>query len=191
MGGETSRPSLENSKSPEKLNEINKCYLSQIEEVIDYWQRELYSRRSLRLEHFDEIFGHLFGDSEIHFIDFSTNNKADTREVLIVLILLCRDSPQKKVQFLFDFFGSRNPKVKRDAIKSCIEYITIGISRVFNTSVPSSSDILAFVNASFTFSNLQKFEKNLDDGTVDDGSVSIASNSTPGIYISFISIVAL
>ena len=175
MGGDLSKPTSKNCRNISKLNEIKRCTLNQLLEAIDYWQRELFSRRTLFVNHFDEILGQLVKDSESHFKDFSGENKsASTIEVFTVFALFSSDSAQSKLKFLFNLFGKGNPRIRKEGIKIAVETIINGTSKVFDVFVPQTNEIYALIDSSFTHTSIQKFEKS--EETQDSQNSTTSSN---------------
>lgn len=160
MGGEASRPSVANCISPTVLHEIKKCTLGKLREAMEYWQRELYSRKNMTLHHLDDVLGHLVSDSEIHFQIFSGSEKhVNSVEVFSVFAILASDSVEAKVKYLFNWFGKESARVKKDVIKSVLINLLNGVSKLFRTPVPTDMVLDALISSYFTESSIQKFDK--------------------------------
>jgi hypothetical protein len=179
MGGETSRPTVANCEEPSVLNEIKRCTLAKLREVMEYWQREHYSRKNMTPQLLDDVLGHLISDSEMHFKLFSgPESHVISMEIFTVFAILSSDSAHSKVKYLFSWFGRDNPRVKGETIKIILEHVLNGVSKLFRTTVPPGAALDSLITASFTEASIQKFDKGEDVPNA-------SGNSASGLHIPF------
>ena len=145
MVGDYSRLCLEKCNSEVRLNEIRRCKLTHIVDAIEYWNCELFRRKILHYEHFNEIFGPLVADTQLQFRDFLRMDqesqqedritkdawRIDAMETFATFILLSHESLQPRLKFLFDLFGKQHDKFNKNSLKHMLLASTRGISRLF------------------------------------------------------------
>ena len=192
MGGESSRLHLENCNSEARLNEIRRCKLSHVTEAIEYWNSELFRRKKLYYKHFNEVFGPLVSDTELHFRDFVQADKkrgdarcVDASEAFAAFILLSHESLQPKVKFLFDFFGKQDTKSSKRSIQHVLQASARGMSRLFNAEAPTALHLDNLIETSL-FSSPVEIRGSIEDHlTIATFTLSTASAVTSTYQLSF------
>ena len=149
MGNSFGYPSVKNTKYVDRLEEYRKITLSQILESYRFWlSSENANTISLNKDAFDEVFGLLFNDTDVHFLSFIYKgiNSCVAMDVFYLLILLANDSMKNKLQLLFQLGKEEEVTFRMDLIQSVIYKVVTSFQLLFNLPTVSKEDIHLFVD---------------------------------------------
>ena len=143
-------------KDDEVLLEIKRITLDQLRECIYFWKTE-YNVQTANKKDFENLFGHLVKDSDIHYELFKSDYEhcASVFEYIAIAILLCKTnlSLYGKIEFIFSIIVVDLKKIMRDDIIDVFKYVMSGFTRLFHIYRPSTSDIEKYIdNSGISFS---------------------------------------
>lgn len=137
-------------KSLRTLQEIPLCTLGQIQETYAYFHDSPYvNQLSLDQKAFEDVFGALFQDSNVHYPTFQRiGTTCSTMEIFLLVILFCDASLTQKLRLICDIHAELRVIVRLDALQLVIYRILSAMPILFKIEVPSREEVYTFVEAS-------------------------------------------
>jgi CBS domain-containing protein len=164
MGNKGSRLKSERCESVERFLELKMCNLVQVALAKSIWMEDFESKENLEVEEFNDVFGHVMGDTSLHYHDFlDANNPYVTEEDLLdgvvsggaitLLGLVCNDTVKAKLRFVFSVYsrdceGSNDPQVAVALLPRMLCEVIMGMQTYFRAEDHiSSQTVEIFVQA--------------------------------------------
>jgi len=139
MGNDISIPHTKNIKKPKYFNEYLTSKLVDIREAADFWitGMELDGKESVNREEFDEIFGHIFKDSDIHFKMFLPKGYrvVDPYPTFCILALFCVDSVTAKINFFYHLYFEGKQENSEACFARWFRHVLDGMHSIFDMEV--------------------------------------------------------
>jgi len=164
MGNKGSRLKSERIESVERFSELKMCNLMQVALAKSIWMEDFESKENLEVEEFNDVFGHLMGDTSLHYNDFlDANNPLVSEEdfldgvvaggAITLLGLVCNDTVKAKLRFVFSVYsrdreGSSDPQVAVVLLPRMMCEVIMGMQTYFRAEDHiSSQTVEIFVQA--------------------------------------------
>lgn len=144
-------PIISNVKDLRTLQDLPLCTIPQIMEVYHFWQNSSYAGQlTLGKQGFEEIFGSLFPDPELHFPIFLRTNVqvCVTLEVFTLIVLFCDATLQQKVKCVCDIYPDTRNSIRMDSLQTVIFRVLTAMPLLFNVLPPIRDEVFRFIDES-------------------------------------------
>lgn len=149
MGNDFPKPSK--VRNDEVLLELKRITLDKLRECIYLWKTEYSNSAVVYLNEFEDIFGHLIKDADLHFNTFKHDNVVSIMEYLVVTVLLSKSSVTTlvdKIEYVVLMVCDSVEAITRQTMVEIFQVVLVGFSRIFDVYRPTTLDIELYIDKS-------------------------------------------
>jgi hypothetical protein len=149
MGNDFPKPSK--VRNDEVLLELKRITLEKLRECIYLWKTEYSNSAVVYQREFEDIFGHLIKDADLHFNTFKHDNVVSILEYLVVTVLLSKSSKTDlvdKIEYVVLMICDSVETITRGSMIEVFQVVLVGFSRIFDIYRPTTLDIELYIDKS-------------------------------------------
>jgi len=165
MGNDYPKPSK--VRNDEVLLELKRITLEKLRECIYLWKTEYSNSAVVYQREFEDIFGHLIKDADLHFNTFKHDNVVSILEYLVVTVLLSKSSVTTlvdKIEYVVMMICDTVQEITRGAMVEVFQVVLVGFSRIFDIYRPTQLDIELYIDKShMSFSQKRTVITNVEE----------------------------